>query len=142
MNNLSAFLAKNVKPVGTVKYVATERITDENGNPVEWELRCVDSETDESIRTQCMKKVPIPGKKNQYTQELDSNLYLRKTAVACILYPDLYNAELQDSYGVKDPEKLLLKILSKAGEYHALIAKINELNGQDTIDDLVDEAKN
>jgi hypothetical protein len=113
-----------------------------DGKPVEWELKAVGSELDEAIRKECTKKVPISGKRGQYTQETDTDKYICKLCVATTVYPNLNDAALQDSYGVKCGEDLLKKML-KPGEYTEYKAKVMEANGFDmSMDDLVDEAKN
>ena len=62
--------------------------------------------------------------------------------VACTVFPNLNDAELQDSYGVKTPDALLKKML-KPGEYTEYKAKVMEVNGYDmSMEELVDEAKN
>ena len=135
-----------------VKYVATKRmgtpVLNKKGEPtgevipVEWELKAVDSETDELLRKECTKKVPIQGKRGQYTQEVDTDKYTGRLCVASTVYPDLNNAELQDSYGVKSGDALLKKML-KPGEYLDYKTKVMEVNGYDlSMEDLVDEAKN
>ncbi len=62
---------------------------------------------------------------------------------ASIVYPDLYDAELQDSYGVKTPEDLLLAMVDNPGEYSDLTAFVQKFQGFDvSFSDKVDEAKN
>ena len=39
--DLSAFLAQNVKRVENTLYPATNRIVDENGKPILWEICCI-----------------------------------------------------------------------------------------------------
>ena len=57
--------------------------------------------------------------------------------------PDLYNVELQNSYGVKKPDDLLMAMVDDPGEYNALVAFVQNLQGFNTsFNDLVDEAKN
>ena len=141
MSDFSVFMAGNVIKDETIKYVASERFK-VKGKPVEWELKAIDSELDELIRKECTKRVPIVGKRGQYNMETDTDKYLGKLCVACTVYPDLNNAELQDSYGVKTPDALLKKML-KSGEYTEYKAKVMEINGYDmSMDELVDEAKN
>ena len=141
MSNLSCFLAQNVIKEETVKYVASKRFID-GGKPVEWELGCITSEEDERLRKSCTKKVQVPGKKNMFTPETDYDKYLGLLAVKCIKYPELNNAELQNSYGVMG-EDALLKTMLKPGEYQDLLKKVQEINGFDTgMDELVEEAKN
>lgn len=141
MSNLSAFLAQNAVQDDTVKYAASKRFID-GGKPVEWELQAITSEEDEQLRKSCTKKIQVPGKRGQYTQETDFEKYLGLLAAKCIVYPNLNAAELQDSYGAMGADNVLKKML-KPGEYQDLLKKIQELNGFDiTLDDLVEEAKN
>ena len=140
--SLSAFLAQNALHVDNCKYVVSPRFRDEKGKPIEWEVRCITSAEDETLRKSCAKRVPIPGKRNQYQKETDYDMYLGKLAVACTVYPNLNEKELQDSYGVMGAE-VLLKTMLTAGEYADYLTKIQEINGFDTtIQDEVDEAKN
>jgi hypothetical protein len=141
MSNFAIFMAGNAKNDETVKYVASKRFVDK-GKPVEWELKAIDSDLDEAIRKDCTKKVPVPGKRGQYNQETDTDKYIGKMCVASIVYPNLNDAELQDSYGVKSADALLKKML-KPGEYTELKTKVMEVNGYDmSMEELVDEAKN
>lgn len=141
MSDFSVFMAGNVNTGETVKYVASKRFV-KNKKPVEWELKAVSSSLDESIRKECTKKVPIAGKRGQYNQETDTDKYIGKLCVACTVYPNLNDAELQDSYGVKSGDELLKKMLLP-GEYTEYKAKVMEVNGYDmSMEELVDEAKN
>lgn len=140
MSDFAVFMAGNTANEN-VKYVASKRFA-VKGKPVEWEIKSIDSDLDEALRKECTKKVPIPGKRNQYNQETDTDKYIGKLCVACTVYPNLNDAELQDSYGVKSAEALLKKML-KPGEYTDYKTKIMEVNGYDmNMEELVDEAKN
>jgi len=142
MSNLSAFLAQNALKAENVKFSASKRFVDENGKPMEWEIKSVTSEEDERIRRDCTKKVQIPGKRGQYTQETDYNKYVGKLAAACTVFPNLNDADLQNSYGVMGDDALL-KTMLQPGEYADYLTKVQEVNGFDTtFDELVDEAKN
>jgi hypothetical protein len=141
MSNFAVFMAGNAKDTETTKYVASKRFA-VKGKPVEWEIKPIDSDLDELLRKECTKRVPISGKRGQYNQETDTDKYLAKMCVACTVYPNLNDAELQDSYGVKDGVSLLKKMLLP-GEYTEYKAKVMEVNGYDmSMEELVDEAKN
>ena len=141
MSDFAVFMAGSASKNETVKYVASKRFA-VDGKPVEWELKAIDSDLDEALRKECTKKVPIPGKRGQYNQETDTDKYIGKMCVSCIVYPNLNDAELQDSYGVKSADALLKKMLLP-GEYTELKAKVMEVNGYDmSMEELVDEAKN
>ena len=88
-----------------------------------------------------MVNVPIVGKKGQYQRELDTNIYTNKIAAACTVYPNLSNAELQNAYDVMGEENLLRRMLT-SGEYISYLEKIQDINGfNETLEDLVQEAK-
>ena len=141
MSDFSVFMAGNAQKAETVKYVASKRFGTKD-KPVEWELKAIDSDLDEAIRKDCTKKVPVAGKRGQYTQETDTDKYIAKMCAACTVYPNLNDAELQDSYGVKSADALLRKMLLP-GEYTEYKAKVMEVNGYDmSMEELVDEAKN
>lgn len=141
MSDFAAFMAGNANKAENVKYVASKRFMSK-GKPVEWELRAIDSDLDEALRKECTKKVPIAGKRGQYNQETDTDKYIAKMCVACTVYPNLNDVELQDSYGVKSGDALLKKMLLP-GEYTDYKAKVMEVNGYDmSMEELVDEAKN
>ena len=140
MSNFAAFMIGNEHE--TVKYVASKRFVDKNGNPQEWEIKPIDSDLDEQLRKECTKKVQIPGKRGQFNQETDTDKYLAKMCVACTVYPNLNDAELQDHFGVKSGDALLKKML-KPGEYTEYKAKVMEVNGYDmSMEEMVEEAKN
>ena len=141
MSNLSVFLAGNTNAVETTKVVISNRFKEKN-KPVAWEIKPVDSATDEMLRKECTKKVPVPGKRGQYTMDTDTDKYLSKLCVKCVVFPNLNDAELQDSYKVKSGEALLQRLLLP-GEYLELKAKVMEVNGFDvSMEDRIDEAKN
>lgn len=89
MGGLSAFMAPNVKKPENVKLVVSDRFVDEGGKPIEWEVRCISSEENEVLQRDCIRQVPIPGKRNQYRQTVDTVLYGRKLAAACTVFPNL-----------------------------------------------------
>ena len=141
MSNFAVFMAGNATTNETIKYVASKRYM-EKGKPVEWEIKPIDSDLDEAIRKDCTKRVPVPGKRGQVTQETDTDKYIGKMCVACTVFPNLNDAELQDFYGVKSADALLKKMLLP-GEYTEYKAKVMEVNGYDmSMEELVDEAKN
>lgn len=141
MADFSVFMAGNAVKNDTVKFVASKRYK-AKGKPVEWEIKAIDSDLEEALRKESTKRVPIAGKRGQYNMETDSDKFMGKLCVACTVYPDLNNTELQDSYGVKSGEALLKKMLLP-GEYTEYKAKVMEVNGYDlSMEELVDEAKN
>ena len=159
MSELSYFLAGNAVKEEVTKFAVSERflkpVVDDSGNPVidtetnqpktepaEWELAPITSKQAKVIKKSCTKRVPSPANKNIVIPETDYDAYLCKLVVACVQYPDLNNADLQDSYKVVGAENLIQTML-KDGEYQDLVNKVQEINGFDIgLQDKVNEAKN
>jgi len=143
MSELKMFLKQNKIQKENTTYPATKSLLDENGKPLLWEVKPLTTKDSESIRESCMIEVPVKGKPNMFRPKLNTSQYLAKMMVASIAFPNLYDAELQDSYGVKTPEELLKEMIDDPGEYNDFAAFIQEFNGFNTsMDDKVEEAKN
>lgn len=143
---MSKFL-RFMKPNKTTKanefYAPTVSLCDENGKPLEWEFKHITSKQNEKMRENCTVDVPITGKPNMYRPKLNTSKYLTQMVVTSTVCPDLYDAELQDSYGVKTPEDLLFAMVDDAGEYQELCVWVQKFQGfTKTLSDKVDEAKN
>ena len=143
---MSKFL-RFMKPNKTTKanefYAPTASLCDENGKPLEWEFKHITSKRNEQMRENCTVDVPITGKPNMYRPKLNTSKYLTQMVVTSTVCPDLYDAELQDSYGVKTPEDLLFALVDDAGEYQELCVWVQKFQGfTKTLSDKVDEAKN
>ncbi len=139
MSNLSAFLAGNATQVEHVRVAVSDRFKGEDGAPVFWELRALSEAENEALRKGCTR---IVKNKRAETEKTDFNLYSGRLAAACVVFPDLSDAALQDSYGVLGADVLVKKMLT-AGEYAALLDKVQEINGYDKgLAELVDDAKN
>ena len=124
-------------------FAPTKSLTDENGNALEWEFTHITSKQNEDLRESNTYDVPIKGKPNMFRGKLNTSKYLADMIVASTVSPDLYNKELQDSYGVKTPNDLLFALVDDPGEYSDLCRWIQQFQGfTETLDDKVEEAKN
>lgn len=143
MSTFAQFMKLNKKTRENVTFAATKSITDENGSPVLWTLRPISSRLNSELRDECMEEVPIPGKPNAYRQKINTGKYIAKLLTASCVVPDLYDEELQDSYGVKKPEDLLFAMIDDPGEYDDFVGFVQEFNGfTKSFEEKVDEAKN
>ena len=143
MSKFARFMKANKTVKENGFYAATSSLCDENGKALEWEFRHITSKENENIRDECTKEIPVPGRANMYRTKIPSGLYVQKMIVASVVAPDLYDRELQDSYGVVTPEELLLAMVDDPGEYNELAAFVQRFQGFNTsFEDKVDEAKN
>ena len=139
---LTAFLAQNAKKIDNVEFVASDRFVDsDTSKPMPWEICCITAAENASLRKSCMRTIPVPGKKGQFTQDFDANAYLAKVAVRCTVFPNLDDAELQTSYGVMGAEQLITTMLTPA-EFEDYSTKVLQVNGFQTGDEMVADAKN
>lgn len=143
MSKFAKFMKANKAVKENGFYPATKSLCDEKGNPLEWEFRHISTKDNENIRESCTVEIPVAGKSNMYRPKLKTSLYIQKMIAASVVMPDLFDSELQDSYGVKTPEDLLLAMVDDPGEYSGLAAFVQKFQGFDTsFEDKVDEAKN
>lgn len=140
MSTFSAFFAENRVEVPNVKYAVSKRFIDPaTGQPIEWELRQLNQKENDALIKSCTKTVHRNGVSYQETDHL---LYISKLMAACVVYPNLKNAELQESYHVVGEVELLKTMLS-IGEYGDLGAQIKKLQNLDEdVNELITEAKN
>lgn len=120
------FMKKNqVAEQETVEYAATKTLRDEQGKPLVWKFR------------------KIPSK--LYFQNFKDTANLADDAkqmicMSCV-HPNLRDKELQDSYGVRTPEALIVEMVPDLDEMAALSKFVAELNAVDVSAEL-EEAKN
>ena len=143
MGNLTLFLKKNKKIRENTFYAATKSLCDEKGEPLQWEIKALTTRETEDIRELCTTEVQIPGKVGVYRPKINTKLYIAKLIASSVVFPDLYNKELQDSYGVKTPEDLLKEMVDNSTEFNAFADFVQNYNGlNESIADKVEEAKN
>ena len=121
----------------------TETLIDPDTNePLEWELRALDTKEAQRLQDECTIEIPI-GRTGQYRTKLNTQKYVAKLVCASIVYPDLYDKELQDSYGVGTPEELIKEMIDDVGEYNALVDYVQKYNHLDkSLNEKIEEAKN
>lgn len=143
MSKFSRFMKVNKVAKQNEKFAPTTTLTDENGQPLEWEFRPIPTKENEALRDACTVEVQVTGKPNLFRPKLNTSQYLAKMIVASTVYPDLYDKELQDSYGVMTPEELLYAMVDNAGEYQDFTVWMQKFQGfTKTFEEKVDEAKN
>ena len=143
MSQLTRFMKKNKIQKENTTYAATKSLTDEQGKPLLWTIKPLSTKDNEAIRDECMVEVPVKGKPNMFRPKLNTSKYLCKMLVACVAEPNLFDKELQDSYGVMTPEDLLQAMVDDPGEYQDFATFVQNFNGfTTTLEDKVEEAKN
>lgn len=141
--NFDAFLKQNKREVVEVEYAPTKDFVDEKGEALKWKFKPITSQVFNSLREKATYNVPITGKKGQYRQQLNTDKLNASMVAACVTYPNLKNAKLQDSYGVSTAEDLLYAMVTNPGEYNDLVLFVTDLCGFDTsFEEKVDEVKN
>ena len=140
MSSLEMFYMQKIEAVEHKKVVATARLKDKEGKPLEWEIKSLSSIEDDTLRKKHTKY--SKNKKGVAAPTLDTSAYLSNLVVDCVVFPDLRNAELIENWGVATAEDLINKMLTP-GEYNELVLAIQDINGWDVdLSDLVDDVKN
>lgn len=139
--SLEMFFKQNAIQIENKKVEISKRFLDSEGNPMKFEIRAISSADDQILRESCTVIKEIPGKKGQFAPQFDVMKYTLMLAAACVVYPQLDNAALQDSYGAKTKTELLSAMLLPA-ELQDLNTEVQAINGFKTMADLEEEAKN
>lgn len=143
MSNFTRFMKANKIQKENTTYAATKSLVDENGDPLKWTLKPLSTRANEALRDECTYDVPVKGKPNVFKPKLDTSKYLAKMICKCVVEPNLYDKELQDSYGVATPEDLIQEMVDDPGEYQDFAVFIQNYNGFSTsLGDKIETAKN
>lgn len=142
MSNFSMFMKANKIQKQNVMHPVTKSLVDEEGKPLLWEIKPLTTKENEALREKCTIEVPVKGKPNMYRPKVDMNKYQTMLMCAAVVFPDLNNVELQNSYGVMTPEDLLKEMVDDPAEYTDLLMFIQQISGFKTMQEEVDEAKN
>lgn len=138
--NLTAFLKNNVEIVNQVEYVASNRIkaVDE---PVAWKINVLQNKVIDKLRNRYTKMIK-DGKTGVTREKFDSQGFNDAMLLESIIYPNLEDMELQDSWGVNDPLELVKAMLTP-GEYADLLNAVVEAQGFEVgMDEKVKAVKN
>lgn len=142
MSDFSRFMKKNKIQKENTTFAATKSLLDDSGVPLQWIIRPLTTRENDFIRDECTLDVQVKGKPNLYRQKLDTSKYIGRMLCACIMEPNLNDKELQDSYGVMSPDELLKEMVDDPGEYSDFSAFIQKMNGFNSLEEAVEEAKN
>ena len=143
MSDLSRFLKANKIKRENTTFAATKSLVDAKRNPLPWTIKPLTTKENDAIRDECMIEVPVKGKPNMFRPKLDTSKYIGKMICACVVEPNLYDKDLQDSYGVMSPDDLLKEMIDDPGEYQEFATFVQNFNGfNTTLEDKVEEAKN
>ena len=140
MKDLKFFLKQNTIPVENQEVEVSKRFKDDAGNTVKFEIKSISNEMDDALRKQNTRQVKKA--KGVIVPELDQQKYFVDLVLKSLVYPDLDDKELQDSWGVMDSKELINAMLLP-GEYAALLQEVQKINGWDlNVEDIKDEVKN
>lgn len=143
MSNFSRFMKANKVQKKNENYAPTDTLMDDYGNPLGWEFRHISSKENEELRDKCTIDIQVTGKPGLYRPKLNTSQYCSKMIVASTVVPNLYDKELQDSYGVMTPEDLVYAMIDDVGEYQDLTSWLQKFQGfTKTLEEEIEEAKN
>lgn len=136
--DLRAFLNTGNKTSEVFEYTPTQKFKDENGKTIPWKFKKLSIDEYEAIRDECTSINFADKGKTKF----NNTLFNKKFVCNSVVEPNLNNAELQDSYGVKKAEDLVTRMFDNAGEYYNLLGYLLEVNGFKSISEDIEEAKN
>lgn len=110
----------------------SKRLKGADGKPAPFVIRVIDQETNNKLIKQATEKKKVNGR---LVETLNSEKYGNLLIQACVVEPDLKNAELCSYYETMNPVDTINRMLS-VGEYNRLVREIKLLN---EIDELADD---
>ena len=110
----------------------SKRLRGADGKPAPFVIRVIDQETNNKLIKQATEKKKMNGR---LVETLNSEKYGNLLIQACVVEPDLKNAELCSYYKTMNPVDTINRMLS-VGEYNRLVREIKLLN---EIDELADD---
>ena len=138
--NLTAFLKNNVEIVNQVEYVASNRIK-AGDEPVAWKINVLQNKVIDKLRNRYTKMIK-DGKTGVTREKFDSQGFNDAMLLESIVFPNLDDMELQDSWCVNDPLELVKAMLTP-GEYADLLNAVVEAQGFEVgMDEKVRAVKN
>ena len=143
MSKFSRFMKQNKIKKENTTFAPTKSLLDENGEPIKFIIKPLTTKENEDIREACTVDIPVTGKPNIFRPKLNTSKYLAKMLCSCIIEPNLFDKELQDSYRVMTPEDLIREMIDDPGEYQDFVVFVQDFNGFNvTLENKVDDAKN
>jgi len=139
-DSLKAFLAENVVKKEPVGYVASPRFM-VDGEPVEWKLRVLTNDEMDKLHKRHTKRVPMKGTRD-FKTEFDNEAFAMDMALQSIVYPNLDDAELQDSWGTIGAEDTLKAMLTpgELTDLYSAVAQVCDFEAG--MDDKIKRVKN
>lgn len=129
IESMSAFLRQNAKQITEVEYAASKRFLDKDGDPVLWRLRPLTNLEIEKIMDRNTKNIQVKGTR-EVRKEYDQAAAQTEMTLASVVYPNLNDEELQQSYEVVGAEELLKTMLTP-GELADLHLAVSEASDFD-----------
>lgn len=107
----------------------SKRLRGADGKPAPFVIRVIDQETNNKLIKQATEKKKANGR---LVETLNSEKYGNLLIQACVVEPDLKNAELCSYYKTMNPVDTINRMLS-VGEYNRLVREIKLLNEIDEL---------
>lgn len=141
-NDITAFLAGNAIKTEDKEYIASKRFVNKaTGEPIPWLLKVITNDELDAITKRCRKKEFNP-KTRETTVTVDNTKMELEMICASVVFPNLNDEALQDSYGTIGAENTVKAMLTP-GEYTDLARAVTEVAGfQMGMDEQVKTAKN
>lgn len=142
VKNLSAFLAQNAKKIDNEQYVASERLsTPSPASPCSGKSAALPRRKMRRSASPACARFPCPAARaSTHRTSTPTPTWLRSPSAA-LFFPNLNDAELQQSYGVMGAEQLITTMLTPA-EFEDYSTKVLQVNGFQSGEEMLADAKN
>lgn len=140
--SMSFFMKGQAKQVKEEQVIISHRYVGEDGEPVPFVLKAIDTKLIDLLQDQCT--IPVIKKGRKVDEKLDTKRFSARIAVETTVFPNFKDPELAKSYGLVDPVEVAQAVLNVGGEYAEWLVQAQRVNGydEDGLEGLIDDAKN
>lgn len=131
--SIKYFLKQNKKPDELKEIVVSDSFVDENGKPIAWKIRPITSYEEKRIsESKGVREERKDKRTGNITVLQNDTELLARIAAQAVVFPDLGDRELQDSYSTelkKITTKVdLLREMLDAGQVYQLATEVSKLS--------------
>lgn len=124
---MAAFMPNKAVRYTAVEIPVSDRFCGEDGKPINWRLKVLSAKEMQKLTAECTTRIIRDG---HTVTERDEDTMNTRLLEECVLYPNLKDAELQNSYGAAGARELAETMLTP-GEYGKLMQAISQAQGVD-----------
>jgi len=153
-SRFKAFMLEELKKDEIITFPGVDTFKDENGKPIEFQIKKLGTEDIQKIRSSYKTKKIATDKKGKpiitgnsivYAEDYDAEKAGAHIMVEAFVFPDMHDQELREFYGCNDITEMPRKLFKKYEDYqyaNQCVLQALDMADQKSDDEVVDDLKN